>query len=255
MPFDYVLMDKQTDRLRSFTTLSKRLILAWAFFDLCLMGAGILSLVLSIVWRQHNLLRNLTFSNFDLTGKNEKWHGFPSLTEQLPVGTILGSILLGTSLLSILLVVARGRKPLVILNGLLLFNAILILFFATYIWLYTLHERNNYHAVFGRQSDATKVMIQDMLQCCGYFDATDEVAFGGTFCPNQAAAIAANSFCVTPIVQYTDTLLNDVFSTVYGFVAIVAGLFLSTMCIMKKREEFNRFEKIDAKQGRRSSFV
>ena len=49
------------------------------------------------------------------------------------------------------------------------------------------------------------------LQCCGYFNATDEVAFGGNFCPDQAAAIVANSFCVTPIVAFADSVLNNVF--------------------------------------------
>jgi len=47
--------------------------------------------------------------------------------------------------------------------------------------------------------------------CCGYFDATDEVAFGGTFCPNATAVMAANSFCATPITKFADTTLNDVF--------------------------------------------
>lgn len=49
------------------------------------------------------------------------------------------------------------------------------------------------------------------LQCCGYFNATDEVAFGGNFCPDQATAIVANSFCVTPIVRYADSVLNNIF--------------------------------------------
>ncbi|KAI6043033.1 hypothetical protein EDC04DRAFT_2654188 [Pisolithus marmoratus] len=218
----------------SFTMLSKRLIIAWAFFTICLMGAGILTLVLSLVWRKPNLLLNLTFSTFDLTA-----------------GTILGMILLGTSVLSIILVTLRGKRPLVLLNWLLLLDGVAILFVATFIWIYTLHERNNYHAVFGRQSNATKIMIQDALRCCGYFNATDEVAFGGTFCPDQDAAVAANSFCVTPIVQYADPKLNDVFSTTYGFMAIVIGLFLSSMCIIKKRQEFERFEKIDTKRASR----
>ncbi|KAL4074681.1 hypothetical protein V8B97DRAFT_1951708 [Scleroderma yunnanense] len=214
--------------------LSKRLIAAWAFFDLCLMGAGVLSLVVSLVWKEDNLLRNLTFSTFNLA-----------------IGTILGIILLATSLLAVILLIPRATKPLVILNWLLLLDAVAILFVATSIWIYTLHERKNYHAVFGRQNDATKILIQDTLQCCGYFNATDEVAFGGSFCPNQAAAIVANSFCVNPTVKFADSVLNNVFSTVYGFMAIVIGLFLSTMCIMKKRQEFERFDKIDAKRGGR----
>jgi len=69
------------------------------------------------------------------------------------------------------------------------------------------------------------------------------------FCPNNAAAIAANSFCVTPITQFADMTLNNTFSTVYGFMAIVIGLFLATTCVIKKRQEYHRFEKIDAKRG------
>jgi hypothetical protein len=214
--------------------LFKRLMLTWSFFDFCLLAAGTISLVLSIIWREPNLLLNLTFSTADLTG-----------------GTVLGIILLVTFVASLVLITRPGKTPLIILNWLLLVDGIAILIVGTYIWFYTLHERNNYHTVFGMQSDATKIEIQDTLQCCGYFSATDEVAFGGNFCPNQAAATAANSFCVTPITKFADTILNHIFSTVYGFMAIVIGLFLATLCVMTKRQELERFEKIDAKRGGR----
>ncbi|KAF9234771.1 hypothetical protein BU15DRAFT_52181 [Melanogaster broomeanus] len=212
--------------------LSKRLMAAWSFFDFCLLVAGVISLVFSFVWREPNLLLNLTFSTTDLNG-----------------GTVLGIILLATFVSSIVLIVQRGRTPLVILNWLLLLDGIAILGVGTYIWVFTLHERQNYHTVFGMQSDATKIEIQDTLRCCGYSNATDEVAFGGNFCPNAAAAMAANSFCVTPITKFADMTLNNVFSTIYGFMAIVIGLFLATMCVMKRRQEIERFEKIDAKRG------
>jgi len=217
--------------------LSKKLIGAWAFFDICLMAAGVLSLTLSFIWRRPNLLLNLTFSNLDLTS-----------------GAVLGISLLATFVLSLLVVVQRGTLGLKILNWALLFNGAIILFIGTYIWIFTLHERNNYHAVFGGQSAATKVLIQDTLKCCGYFNAADEVAFGGTTCPNQAAATALNNFCVTPITKFTDMTLNNTFSTVYGFMAIVIGLFLANMCVIKKRQEIERFEKIDSKRGGHSFF-
>jgi len=211
---------------------SKRLMLAWRFFDACLLVAGIVTLVLSLVWRQPNLLLNLTFNSYELTA-----------------GTVLGITFLTTFVSSLILIALRGRRPLVILNWLLLVNGIAILVFATYIWFSTLHERNNYHQVFGMQNNATKIAVQDAFMCCGYFDATDEVAFGGTFCPNATVAMAVNSFCVTPITKFADTRLNDVFSTMYGFTAIVIGLFLANMCVIKRRQEEERFEKIDAKRG------
>lgn len=196
------------------------------------MAAGVLSLTLSIVWRQPNLLLNLTFSGMELTA-----------------GSVLGIALLATFVLSLLVIIQRGTLGLKILNWVLLANSIVILFIGTYIWVFTLHERNNYHAVFGQQSNETKILIQDMLKCCGYFNAADEVAFGGATCPNQAAATALNNFCVTPITKFTDSTLDNVFSTVDGFMAIVIGFFLANMCVIKKRQEFERFEKIDSKRG------
>jgi len=150
------------------STSTKRLLAAWALFDIFLLAAGALSLTLSIVWRAPNLLLNLTFSNTDLL-----------------FGTILGIILLSTFVISIIAIIQRNNSiaGLVVLNWTLLIDAIVILIVGTYIWVYTLHERNNYHTVFGRQSNATKILIQDTLKCCGYFSATDEVAFGGSFLP------------------------------------------------------------------------
>jgi hypothetical protein len=48
---------------------SKRLMGVWAFFDLTLLAAGVVSLALSIVWRRPNLLMNMVLSGADLTGK------------------------------------------------------------------------------------------------------------------------------------------------------------------------------------------
>jgi hypothetical protein len=133
--------------------LSKKLIGAWAFFDICLMAAGVLSLTLSFIWRRPNLLLNLTFSNLDLTCKC-----YLCLCVSHPF------LKLATFVLSLLVVVRRGTLGLKILNWALLFNGVIILFIGTYIWIFTLHERNNYHAVFGGQSDATKVLIQDTVR-------------------------------------------------------------------------------------------
>ena len=79
-------------------------------------------------------------------------------------GAVLGVIFLATFLSSQILIAMRGKRPLVALNWLLLANGIAILIVATYIWVSTLHERNNYHKVFGMQSDATKIAVQDTVR-------------------------------------------------------------------------------------------
>jgi len=48
-----------------------------------------------------------------------------------------------------------------------------------------------------------------------------------------------------------DDLLCETFTTIWGFTAITTCLFISTLCVMKKRQETERFRKIDAKRGGR----
>jgi len=146
--------------------LSKKLIGAWAFFDFCLMAAGVLSLTLSILWRRPNLLLNLTFSNLDLTCTYYTCldAGHSLLKAAFPAGTVLGIVLLATFVLSLLVVMQRGTSGLKILNWALLSNGIIILLIGTYIWIFTLHERNNYHAIFGGENNDTKILIQDTVR-------------------------------------------------------------------------------------------
>ena len=40
----------------------------WAFVDVWLLAAGVLTIVMSLVWRAKNLMINFTISDADLTG-------------------------------------------------------------------------------------------------------------------------------------------------------------------------------------------
>jgi len=206
----------------------------WAFFDVTLLAAGVVSLVMSIVWRRPNLLLNFVLSSADLTA-----------------GMVLGIALLITFAISIGGIVQQNHVTigLVILNWVLLLDGIIILVVGSFIWIFTLKERNNYRAVFSRQSTQTQVSLQDAFQCCGYFTPTDLVQIGGNTCTSQAAATQLNVPCVGPITNFADKTLNEIFTTVYGFMAIVLSLLLATLCVIKKRQEDERFKKIDEKRG------
>jgi len=214
---------------------SKRLMGVWAFLDVMLLAAGAVTVALSMVWRSPNVLVNMVFSNADLTA-----------------GMVLGIALLVTFAISIGAIVQRNHVTmgLVILNWTLIIDAIGILAVGTFLWFFTLQERNNFHAAFSEQSSQNKIAIQDKLNCCGYFDLTDLVEFGG-ICSDQDAVNALNQTCVDPITSFADTTLNNTFTTVYGFMAIVLCLFLASLCVIKKREEDERFKKIDGKRGGR----
>jgi len=211
----------------------------WLALDGLLLISGLISIILPQAWRVPNVIMNMVFSNADLMA-----------------GTVLGIALIITFLISIVAIAQRNHVTLgfVILNYALLLDAMGIIIIGTFLWWYTLEERSNFHQLWLQASSATRIALQDQFQCCGYFDGSDLVEIGGTFCVSQdfvnsLPADDLNSFCVTPVTNFADFTLNSIFTTVYGFMAIVVCLLLATLCVIRKRQEAERFKKIDAKRG------
>jgi len=220
---------------------SKKLIGVWVALDVLLLAAGAVAVALSIVWRAPNTLMNMVLSSADLTA-----------------GTVLGVALLVTFAISIGAIIQRNHVTigLVILNYALLLDALGILVIGTFVWMFTLKERDNFHKLWLEATPASRIALQDQFKCCGYFDGSDSAEIGGSFCQSQQfisnlAANVTNNFCVSPITNFADVTLNNIFTTVYGFMAIVLCLLLASLCVIKKRQEDERFKKIDAKRGGR----
>jgi len=220
---------------------SRKLMGVWAALDFLLLIAGAVALSLSLIWRAPNTLMNMILSPADLTA-----------------GTILGVALLATCAISVAAIVQKSHVTigLVILNYALLLDAIGIVIIGTFVWFFTLQERSNFHRLWLQASPQTRTMLQDQFKCCGYFNGSDQAEIGGLFCQNQEfisglATDVTTNFCVTPITNFADMTLNNVFTTVYGYMAIVLCLLLTSLCVIKKRQEDERFKKIDAKRGGR----
>ena len=83
---------------------------------------------------------------------------------------MLGIALLVTFAISIGGIVQRNHITigLVILNWALILDALGIVVIGTFVWIYTLEERNNYHAVFSQQSAQYQVAIQDMVRAVNF---------------------------------------------------------------------------------------
>ncbi|PPQ74190.1 hypothetical protein CVT26_004487 [Gymnopilus dilepis] len=236
---------------------SKRLMGVWAGLDVCLLAAGAVTLALSIVWRAPNVLMNMVISKADLTA-----------------GTVLGIAFIATFAISVAAIVQRNHVTvgLVILNYALLLDAIGVFCVGTFIWMFTLHERDNFHKLWAEAPSSTRLTLQDHFKCCGYFNGSDFAEIGG-FCQSQdfingLVANVTSNFCVTPLTGFADYTLNNIFTTViYGFMAIVLCLLLASLCVIKKvclifgfvaqfsfpfqRQEDERFKRIDAKRGGR----
>ncbi|CAL1704024.1 unnamed protein product [Somion occarium] len=183
---------------------SKVLLGCWAFVDVWLLAAGVLSLIMSLVWKAPNLMINFTMDASELTA-----------------GTALGIMLLITFAISIFAIVQRNHVTggLVLLNWVLIADSIAVIVIGTYIWFSTLQERNHYFGVWQSTTPDVRIQIQEKFQCCGYFLQNDTVEFTG-FCANKTFvdtlvnATDPDQFrCVRPITAFTDPMLNNIFSS------------------------------------------
>jgi len=215
----------------------------WGVLDILLLAAGVASIVLSIVWKAPNVLMNMVLSEVDLTA-----------------GLVLGISLVVTFALSIGALVQRNHvvTGFVILNYALLIDAVAILAIGTFVWFYCLQERANFRVLWEQASPTTRIILQDQLKCCGYYNGADLAEIGGSFCSSQQVVDALpvdpetmSNFCVTPITAFADSTLNGIFTTIYGFMAVVVCLFMASLCVIKKRQEDERIRKIDEKRGGR----
>ncbi|KAI0747864.1 tetraspanin [Daedaleopsis nitida] len=222
---------------------SKRLMSFWAFVDVCLLAGGVILVVFSQLFKMPNLMINFTLNDSFLLS-----------------GLITGIFLLLTFVVSVGGIVQKNHvtSGLVMLNWLLVVDALVILVVGTIIWFFSLQQRNNYFKVYNSVSAETRIQIQDKFSCCGYFTQNDTVEIGGSFCTNLTfveSLVNPNdtSFgrCVGPITSSTDYTLNNIFTSIYGLMAVVISLFLATMCVIKRRQEEERFKRIDAKRGGR----
>jgi len=214
----------------------------WAFLDVLLLAAGIVATVVSIVWREPNVLLNFTLS-----------------TEKLNAGLILGIIFIITFLISMVAMIRKNNSitGFIVLNWALVLDAIVVLIVGTAVWFYTLKQRANYYDVWQAASPDTRVALQDMFGCCGYYAPNDTAEIRtGTFCKSQDfvnslynATVTTTNACINPVNAAAEVTLNQIFTPVYGFMAVVICLFLATLCVIKTKTEKERFRKIDAKRG------
>lgn len=218
---------------------SRKLMASWAFLDFCLLAAGGICIAFSVIWRKPDVLMNMIISPMDLMG-----------------GLALGILLCVTFLVSIGAVVQPNHVTLgfTVLNWFLIFDALVTTVIGTMDWWYTLRQRDEFHQEWLKATPQTRTAIQDMFGCCGYFFANDTSEIGGTHCTSQDFVNQLNQTepqCVTQITSHSDYTLNNVFTVIYGFMAVILCLFLASMCVIKKRQEDERFKKIDAKRGGR----
>jgi len=212
---------------------SKRLSAAWALFAVCLLAASGLTIAMAVIWSMPNKIMNFVIDD-----------GF------LKVGLALGVAYGATFLLAIIAIVQPNHVTMFLaaLNWVLLFDGLATVIIGTVIWFFTLKETANFNHNWQLAGPDVREALQDRFQCCGYFSPNETgIPFGG-FCTNATVASTQNS-CMLPIVGFADYTLNNIFTSIYGYMAVIIGLFLASVCVINKRVEAERFRKIDSKRG------
>lgn len=238
--------------------MGKRLFAVWGCLDAAYLASGILALVFAIVIRMQGgtggppndaTLRRLVVSDTFLNA-----------------GIALGIIIIASWLVSLYGITSARKISKTCTDGLMWFNwtivgsTITTIVVGVLIWFFTLRPRAAFADIWRAQTPATQTYLQNTLQCCGYWDASTAGLFTAPtgFCAAVAAGTNTTAVqpCVNPIGAFEDYLLNNVFSTTFGFVAIQISLVLITTGLIQSQMEEYRFTLIDAKRGgRKGGFV
>jgi len=197
-----------------------------------MLAAGGATIALSIVFKAPNAVRALILTDFDLN-----------------FALVLGIFYIATFFVSIGAIVQRNHVTigLAILNWLLILDTVITVIFGSNLWFMTLQEQKNFGNEWNTTTPQHRIDVQNALQCCGF--QNNSVVETQGFCATPANA--QNNGCSVKFITMADTMLMDAFTTVYSFTAILVMLFMASMCVIKKRQEQERFRRIDAKRGGR----
>jgi len=212
---------------------SKQLKLTWSALSFLLLAAGIITIIFSIIWRAPNVLENFLISEMDLNA-----------------GLALGIMLVITWMISVGGILQQNHVTmgLIITNWALIADAVAVLSIGATVWFYTLRPTQNFLIAWEAASPVARQALQDSLHCCGYRNSTEFVVNAG-FCADATFA-ASQVGCSTIILPKADYTLNNIFSSVFGMMAVVIAFFLATVCMVYRRQERERFRRIDEKRGK-----
>jgi len=213
---------------------SKKLMAVWGALDFFLLAAGGGSIAFSILLKAPDAVRNLVLS--DMT---------------LMLGMVMGISYVLTFVVSIGAVIQQNHVTigLAILNWLLILDTAVTVFYGSSLWFMTLREESNFSDVWATTTPEKRIAVQENLRCCGFMNNTMIEPVGFCSVPNSNAV--QDNGCYMKFIPLADTILMDIFTIVYGFAGILVCFFIATMCVIKKRQEQERFRRIDAKRGGR----
>jgi len=128
--------------------------------------------------------------------------------------------------------------------------ALFTLILGLVIWFQTLQTRSELLGVWANEAPRTQGLLQQKFNCCGYLSFRQPPFVQDSTCPNRLAA-AQKQGCITPFSNFANQYLDVVFTGFFGMVGVDALLLLCTVCVLKYREEQERYRHIDEKNVNR----
>jgi len=180
----------------------------------------------------HTIARNLLLGRFHLTG------------------AIANAIMIFVTFLISLPAIAipTTRGWLKLFGYMVTVCAVFSLVLGLDVWFDTLKTRANLSVTWNLQPLTSQSLLQQELNCCGYFNSTSPPFVTDSTCTDAAAA-ALKKGCVGPFSSFANTFLDLIFTALFGSVGIDVALILAIACLLKDRKEQERYRVIDEKNG------
>lgn len=119
-----------------------------------------------------------------------------------------------------------------------------------YLWVLTLRTKSDFAQIWWEQAPEVQNLMQSSFSCCGYFNSTSPAFVTNDLCTSPAAA-ALQRGCASAITTFSNTLIDDIFTAVFGMVGVDVILIMGITCVLKDRKERERYRHIDEKTGYR----
>ncbi|KAK9768481.1 hypothetical protein K7432_000822 [Basidiobolus ranarum] len=133
----------------------------------------------------------------------------------------------------------RRKNILVVFAWLIAFVICIELFLGAAIWFRSLNIRGSFSEKWRTWDPVLKVAFQEADGCCGYYNAQDDPS-DSAFC---RITNVPHTGCVDAIHIYTDNYLRNIYTCLFGFVAVDVFAFLACVVLIQARNDQERYEK------------
>ncbi|KAI0147505.1 hypothetical protein GGR57DRAFT_253297 [Xylariaceae sp. FL1272] len=147
----------------------------------------------------------------------------------------------------------NNRGWLKLAGVLIVISALFTLIIGLDLWIFTLRIKETFGTIWTAQNTQVQELMQTAFQCCGYFNSTSPAFITDATCPSPASAALVQG-CATPIASFSNTFVDNIFTALFGIVAVDALAVVAIACVLKDRKETERFRHIDEKSGVRGGF-